>query len=170
MNNSEYNDLFAKLEKGGNKISTEKKQAIISKIESLENYEAKIGVFGKTGAGKSTLCNALFGENKCTTCDFEACTRKPQELTLFLSHPGTKKIKIVDVPGVGENKQRDVEYSKLYTTLMSEIDLILWVLKGDERAYATDLTFYNDVVKKYVGDVKVKFDILGSKKEEEWEL
>ena len=40
------------------------------------------------------------------------------------------------------------------------------MLKNDVKKVDT----VENVVKKYVGDVKVKFDILGSKKEEEWEL
>ena len=40
------------------------------------------------------------------------------------------------------------------------------MLKNDTKKVDT----VENVVKKYVGDVKVKFDILGSKKEEEWEL
>ena len=33
---------------------------ILKRLRSLMQYEPVIGIMGKTGAGKSSLCNALF--------------------------------------------------------------------------------------------------------------
>lgn len=74
------------------------------------SYEPKIGIFGKTGVGKSSLCNALFGKDICSISDVEACTRNPQEVFLGM---GQKGIKLLDVPGVGENSERVKEYAQL---------------------------------------------------------
>ena len=35
-------------------------ERILQRINQLTHYEPVIGIMGKTGAGKSSLCNALF--------------------------------------------------------------------------------------------------------------
>lgn len=106
-------------------------------------YEPKVGVFGKTGVGKSSLCNALFGQDVCTISDVEACTRDTQNVLLQM---GGKKITLIDVPGAGESIERDKEYAALYKKLLPELDVVLWLIKADDRALASDETFFKDVV------------------------
>jgi small GTP-binding protein len=148
-------EFFERLEqKSGIKISKEQREAIRARLTAITTYEPTIGVFGKTGAGKSSLCNALFGKDVCSVSDIAACTREPQEVLLQL---GEKGIKLLDVPGVGESEDRDIEYGKLYNSLLPKLDLVLWVLKGDDRAYATDAMFYEKVVKPHVDEGKLPF-------------
>lgn len=120
---------------------------IKKKVNGLLNYQPVVGVFGKTGAGKSSLCNAVFGKDVCEISDISGCTRKPQEVILGL---GGKGIKLLDVPGVGESNERDKEYADLYRSLLPELDLIVWVIKGDDRAFSSDETFYKNLVKPYI--------------------
>jgi small GTP-binding protein len=96
-------------------VPVEKREAIRAKLNEKLSYEPKIGVFGKTGVGKSSLCNALFGQDICPISDVEACTRDTQEVLLKTSGKG---IKLLDVPGVGESQDRDEEYGKLYAKLL----------------------------------------------------
>ena len=148
-------DFFGKLEEQtGVTIPPEQREAIDARFSAILNYEPKVGVFGKTGAGKSSLCNALFGRDICPVSDIESCTRNPQEVLLNM---GGKGIKLIDVPGVGENDARDVEYGKLYNRLLPELDLVLWVLKGDDRAFSSDAMFYENIVKPYVNEQKLPF-------------
>ena len=146
------------LDRCGKKISNEQRIKIYNKIESIVSYEPRVGIFGKTGAGKSSLCNALFGQQICKISDVEACTRRQQEITLNISNK--KGIKVIDVPGVGENTDRDVEYGKLYSNLMPSLDVILWVLKADERAYASDEKIYKKIVKPFLDNGKPFFFVL----------
>jgi hypothetical protein len=157
MNQSNYQDLFETLEKRGIKLTPEYKLNIENRLNKVVNYEPKIGVFGKTGVGKSSLCNAVFGRDICPISDVKACTRDPQEVFLSI---GQKGLKLVDVPGVGESGERDKEYMELYKKLLPELDLVLWVLKGDDRAFSSDETFYKKLVRPYIQDSGKPFFIV----------
>lgn len=151
------NNFFDQMEKYGLTLTDEQRSAMERKMREIMSYEPRIGVFGKTGAGKSSLCNALFGQNICPINDVEACTRNPQEVIL---NRGSKGIKLVDVPEVGESQDRDEEYAELYAKLLPELDLVLWVIKADDRAMASDENFYKNVVKPHIDQYKPFFFVL----------
>ena len=95
-------------------------------IQRLRNYTPKVGVFGDTGVGKSSLCNALFGKDIAEIHDVKACTREPKEI--FIANKEAGGIVLVDVPGVGEDPERHQEYVELYKSLMPNLDLVLWAI------------------------------------------
>ncbi|AKH63396.1 MULTISPECIES: GTPase family protein [Photorhabdus] len=130
------------------------REGLFNKISEAIDYEPVIGVMGKTGAGKSSVCNALFKGEVCAVSDVEACTREPQELRIRF---GKRSLKIIDIPGVGENALRDKEYEDLYRNLLPSLDLILWVIKGDDRAFSADEHFYNNVLLPAGGGERVLF-------------
>jgi hypothetical protein len=152
------NTIFNALEKEGLNINEKDKINIINRIENIKNYKPKIGLFGKTGVGKSSLTNALFGQDICSVNDVESCTRNPQEVLLNLS--SNKRITLLDVPGVGENQRRDEEYAELYQKLLPELDVVLWLLKADDRAYTADETFYKNIVKPHIQQGKPLFFVI----------
>ncbi len=157
MMGSVNQDFFNRLEQEGVKISEEQKKQINNRLSKIINYEPRIGVFGKTGVGKSSLCNALFGTDICPISDVEACTRDTQEVLLKMGGNG---IKLLDVPGVGESTTRDEEYGKLYASLLPELDLVLWLIKSDDRALASDENFYKNVVRPHIDEGKPFFLVL----------
>lgn len=125
-------------------IPPEKAAALVKRVEEILSYEPRVGVFWKTGAGKSSLCNALFGAEIAEISDVAACTRNPQEI---LVQVGAGGIKLIDCPGVGESQKRDEEYRQLYEKLLPELDLILWLVKADDRALSSDQEFFTEVVR-----------------------
>lgn len=142
-------EVFVTLEGAlGEKIPQEFKEKIEGKLREMRSYVPKIGVFGKTGVGKSSLCNALFGRDICAISDVEACTRDPQKVLLSFGNSGG--LELIDVPGVGESSDRDKEYDELYQNLLPELDLVFWVFKGDDRAAASDEKFYKRLIRRYI--------------------
>jgi yeeP len=122
------------------------KERIRQSVHELRTYVPKIGVFGVTGVGKSSLCNALFGSDVAVISDVAACTRSPQEILIGENGRG---LCLVDVPGVGERIERDEEYFALYKSLMPELDLVIWVIKADDRAYAVAERAYKEIIKPH---------------------
>ncbi|MCO1669982.1 GTP-binding protein [Pseudomonas aeruginosa] len=123
-------------------------QAILEKIEHTRNYTPKVGIFGNSGVGKSSLCNALFGKNIAKISDVEACTREPQSIFIGTGKTG---IELIDLPGIGEDPDRQKEYVALYESLAPELDLVLWTIKADDRNYASGLDAYQQIFGKREG-------------------
>lgn len=121
-------------------------EQILKHIHKLANYEPVIGIMGKTGAGKSSLCNELFQGEVSPVSDVNACTR---DVLRFRLRSGDRSLVIVDLPGVGESGQRDHEYIALYNRILPEMDLILWVIKADDRALSVDELFWHRVMKNH---------------------
>ncbi|AUV27529.1 TPA: GTPase family protein [Klebsiella michiganensis] len=118
-------------------------ERVMQQIRQLTNYEPVIGIMGKTGAGKSSLCNALFAGEVSPVSDVAACTREPLRFRLQV---GERYMTLVDLPGVGESGARDTEYAALYREQLPRLDLVLWLIKADDRALAVDEHFYRQVI------------------------
>ena len=70
---------------------------------------------------------------------------------------GKRSVRLIDIPGVGENAERDAEYEQLYRALLPQLDLVLWVIKGDDRAFSADEHFYKNVLAPAGGEAKTLF-------------
>lgn len=124
-------------------LPTQLSGTILKHIHSLTDYEPVIGIMGKTGVGKSSLCNALFAGEVSPVSDVAACTREPLRFRL---QAGERFMTIVDLPGVGESESRDAEYAAMYRQQLPRLDLVLWMVKADDRALAVDERFYRQVI------------------------
>lgn len=118
-------------------------ERILQQVNQLTHYEPVIGIMGKTGSGKSSLCNALFAGKISPVSDVSACTREPLRFRLQV---GERFMTIIDLPGVGESKSRDAEYTAMYRQQLTQLDLVLWLIKADDRALTVDEHFYRKVI------------------------
>ena len=144
-------------------------RTLLDRIRQCINYEPVIGIMGKTGAGKSSLCNALFQQPLSPVSDVQGCTREPLRFTL---NAGGRRLTLVDLPGAGESLDYDREYLQLYKDQLPKLDLILWVMKADDRACATDEAFYQFLLKCGVSPGSMVFVINQADKAEpslEWD-
>lgn len=143
-------DLFDHLSQF-TQLQREQVEKIRDWVSQTLSYEPKIGILGKTGVGKSSLCNALFGKDVAPISHVESCTRKVQEISVRV---GSGNIKLVDLPGIGESQDRDREYQDLYSKHLPEFDALLWILKADDRTFSPDEEFYHNVVKPHLQQQK----------------
>jgi uncharacterized protein len=128
-------------------LSAEQLQRIRERLEEIRGYIPKVGVLGKTGVGKSSLCNVLFGKEVAKVDGVEACTREIQQVEI-LAADGNGGIVLIDVPGVGESSERDEAYTRMYEELLPQLDLVLWVIKADDRALSIDIEVFEAKVRK----------------------
>lgn len=92
MNNSEGLKSFQQSLAGLPQWVSER---ILQQINQLTHYEPVIGIMGKSGAGKSSLCNALFASEVSPISDVAACTREPLRFRLQV---GDCYMTLMDLP------------------------------------------------------------------------
>ncbi len=161
-------DAIEAIEKPLSSLPYSLSRHILEHLRKLTSHEPMIGIMGKSGAGKSSLCNALFQGEVTPVSDVHAGTREVQRFRL--SGHGHSMI-ITDLPGVGESRDRDAEYEALYRDILPELDLVLWLIKADDRALSVDEYFWRHILQ--CGHQQVLFVVTQADKTEpchEWDM
>lgn len=130
-------------------------------LEEVSNHKKdgiKFAIAGNAGYGKTTTLNVLF-DIDMPTSPTQTTTQEIHEVSLILRGAEVKKtikkdtsLLFYDLPGLGggEKEEKDVEkYFNLYKELLPTVDVILWVLRADVRAFGLDVEYISRLIKLY---------------------
>lgn len=88
----------------------------------------KIGFFGIRNAGKSSICNAITGQNLSLVSDFKGTTTDPVKKAMEILPLGP--VVIIDTPGIDDTgKLGELRVNKAMKTL-KEVDIAVIVIDG----------------------------------------
>ena len=94
----------------------------------------RIGVYGKTGVGKSSISNNILQENFFHTGILNGLIKNPCSKELHLKNNFIKSIELIDYPGFdicNNNKEKEIQN-------LNALDLILFVTSGDVNRQELD--------------------------------
>lgn len=89
----------------------------------------RIALIGETGVGKSSTINALFGHG-LEISHTRACTQIETEVVGVRGRP----VHVFDMPGLGEDVDADEKHYDTYKRVLPTVDVIVWIVKADNRA------------------------------------
>jgi small GTP-binding protein len=95
--------------------------------EKLRKEEIHIAVFGRVGAGKSSVLNALVGQELFSTSPLHGETREAQQVPWQAVEQG--RVELIDTPGIDEldGETREI----LATEIARRADILIMVCEGD---------------------------------------
>ena len=102
----------------------------------------QIGLFGRTNAGKSSLANAITGQDLAIVSDRKGTTTDPVTKTMELLPIGP--VAVTDTPGLDDNSELGALRIEKTKEIMSRIDMGLVVF---DAAAEDDPVFIRNIIK-----------------------
>ena len=142
-----------------------------------------VAIIGKAGVGKTTTINNLFDvddyvaealsfDEKGHIGDVRRGTttaiRKRFDLKIGIG------LDIIDLPGLGDDIRKDKEFETIYRQILPKCDIILYVLKADNRTLGEDERILQNIVLPSCDKKKIilavnQVDILGENEGLHWD-
>ncbi len=98
-------------------------------LQRLAERRLRVAVFGRVGVGKSSLLNALLGQERFATDVAHGCTRRQQAHPWLGAIGGLRQVALVDTPGIDEIAASG--RARLAARVALGADLVLLVLDAD---------------------------------------
>jgi uncharacterized protein len=143
------------------------KQRVIEEILRERSEGICFVVCGSAGVGKTSTINVLFNVDMHTEVA-KPGTTAIHEVTLLVKNVRQHKLTgvqdvpltVYDLPGLGDGYHKTSEtYFDWYRQILPRADVILWVVRADQRAYEYDVEQISQLVNE-LPDIKSKV-ILG---------
>ncbi len=103
--------------------------ALDRQLQRLQQRTPRVAVFGRVGVGKSSLLNALLGDEQFATDVAHGCTRRQEQRRWQQPIDGLNGIDLVDTPGIDEIAASARE--RLAARVALGADLVLLVIDSD---------------------------------------
>jgi len=129
-----------------------------------------VAIVGKRNAGKSTLVNALVGEERVIASDVEGTTRDSVDVKLTWED---RRYTLIDTAGLrrGKSVKQDLEYYAQHRALRSirRADVCLFLIDATLPISAVDKKLAQEILKHHRPTVLVvnKWDLVGKKASQE---
>jgi predicted GTPase len=133
-------EFIALLDKHKDKLPTQRKPNVL--------------VCGETGTGKTTTINTLFGEDVGEVGYFSRGTSHDE---LYEWQSEGHNIDVVDLPGLGDNKQRDKEYREMYRRRVAQADGFIVVIAPPRPANDATIKTVNLLLQCGVNPERIVF-------------
>jgi len=112
------------------------RQALDRQLLRLQQRHLRVAVFGRVGVGKSSLLNALLGEEAFATDVAHGCTRQQAAQVWHQPITALERVELVDTPGIDEIAA--AARARLAARVALGSDLVLLVLDGDLTSVERD--------------------------------
>ncbi len=100
-----------------------------NQIQRLNERNIRIAAFGRVGVGKSSLLNALIGQQIFATDVAHGCTRRTKSCIWDQPFKSLNSIELVDTPGIDEISEAG--RARLASRVAMQVDLVLLVIDSD---------------------------------------
>jgi len=132
--------------------------------EAIEEPATRVTFIGQPNVGKSSLVNALLGEDRVVVADFPGTTREPQDT--FVLHDKYPFL-LIDTVGIRRKARYSLESEGVARTLEAVrlSDVVMLVLDADRSPSTQDRRLAGEVAKSHKGAVIVvnKWDLVPEK-------